>query len=71
MQKLQAIELLGGTVTAAARAIGCSKQAVGQWPDILPARIVDRVLAVQARRHLPERLLGGVKKERPPKPKAH
>lgn len=58
MQKSKAIELLGGTVAAAASAIGVSYQAVDKWPDILPDRISDRVLAVQARRHLSPELIG-------------
>ncbi len=58
MQKSKAIELLGGTVAAAAQAIGVSYQAVDKWPDVLPSRIADRVLAVQARKHLPAELLG-------------
>lgn len=45
MLKSQAIELLGGTVTAAADAIGISYQAVVKWPDVLPDRIADRVQA--------------------------
>lgn len=44
MRKTQAIELLGGTVTAAAGAVGITYQAVTQWPDPLPNRIADRVL---------------------------
>lgn len=58
MLKAKAIELLGGTVTAAAEAIGISYQAVDKWPDELPERIADRVLAVQARKHLPPELIG-------------
>lgn len=49
MKKTEAIELLGGSVTAAAAAIGVSYQAVNQWPEELPARIEDRVLAALAR----------------------
>lgn len=45
MLKSQAIELLGGTVTSAADAIGISYQAVVKWPDELPSRIADRVQA--------------------------
>lgn len=58
MQKSKAIELLGGTISAAASAIGVSYQAVDKWPDVLPDRIADRVLAVQARKHLPAELIG-------------
>lgn len=45
MLKTKAIELLGGTTSAAAKAIGVSYQAVDKWPDVLPDRIVDRVQA--------------------------
>ena len=44
MRKTQAIERLGGTVTAAAGGMGITYQAVNQWPDVLPNRIADRVL---------------------------
>ena len=57
MHKIKAIELLGGTITAAAEAIPCSYQAVKQWPDELPPRIADRVLAVLARKYLPKSVL--------------
>lgn len=58
MHKSKAIELLGGTIAAAADAIGISYQAVNQWPDELPDRIQDRVLAVIARKHLSPELIG-------------
>ena len=45
MLKSEALELLGGTPAAAAREVGVSTQAVSQWPDQLPPRIVDRVQA--------------------------
>lgn len=50
MLKTDAITELGGTVAAAARAIGITPQAVGQWPDELPPAIRDRVQAVMWRR---------------------
>lgn len=50
MLKTEAIELLGGSPTAAAEAIGISPQAVSQWPDDLPPRIQDRVDAALARK---------------------
>lgn len=59
MDKAKAIQLLGGTLQAAARDIGISLQAVSQWPDVLPDRIADRVLAALARKHLPPELIGG------------
>ena len=58
MKKAKAIELLGGTITAASKTIGVSYQAVDKWPDELPGRIVDRVQAALARKHLPPGLLG-------------
>lgn len=45
MNKQDAIEKLGGSISAAARAIGCTYQAVDKWPDQLPPRIADRVQA--------------------------
>lgn len=65
MTKVEAIDVLGGSVGAAAAAIGVTYQAVDKWPDVLPPRIEDRVLAVLARKHLPpglwrrERDVGG------------
>ena len=58
MLKTKAIELLGGSVASAADAIGVSYQAVDKWPDKLPPRISDRVMAAIARRHLSPQLLG-------------
>lgn len=49
MDKQKAIEILGGTVALAAKAIGISSSAVSQWPDVLPSRIEDRVIAAAAR----------------------
>ena len=69
MQKLKAIELLGGTTTAAAEAIGISYQAVDKWPDVLPDRISDRVLAVLARKHLAPAVIG-VESAKPSRKKA-
>lgn len=45
MNKHEAIKLLGGTVSAAAEAVGVSYQAVYRWPETLPPRIADRVQA--------------------------
>lgn len=58
MQKAKAIDLLGGTVSAAAEAVGVTYQAVDKWPDELPPRIVDRVQAALARKHLSPEILG-------------
>jgi len=49
MLKTEAIKLLGGTIPAAADAIGITYQAVSKWPDELPDRIADRVYAALAR----------------------
>jgi hypothetical protein len=58
MNKTQAIEMLGGTVTAAAEAIGITRSAVSQWPEELPDAIRDRVQAALARKHLPPEIIG-------------
>lgn len=58
MRKDKAIELLGGTVSAAAQAIGISYQAVEKWPEDLPDRIADRVVAAVARKLLPPEAIG-------------
>lgn len=54
MKKTEAIEQLGGSIAAAAKAIGVSYQAVNQWPQDLPTRIVDRVQAALYRKQLEE-----------------
>lgn len=65
MLKVKAIELLGGSVASAAKEIGVSYQAVDKWPEELPPRIADRVLAVLARKHLdlPPSITGDVQKK--------
>ena len=50
MQKIEAIQMLGKTASEAAAAIGITPQALGQWPDELPQRLVDRVQAALWRR---------------------
>lgn len=59
MLKSQAFKLLGGSVKSVADAVGVSPSAVSQWPDELPYRISDRVLAALARKHLPPELISG------------
>jgi hypothetical protein len=49
MNKLDAINLLGGTTASAAKAIGCTSQAVSQWPEPLSQRIIDRVISAAVR----------------------
>lgn len=53
LTRYKAIELLGGTAALAAQALGVKYQAVSQWPDVLPGRIADRVVAAVARRKYP------------------
>ncbi|MGJ7544616.1 hypothetical protein [Variovorax sp. LT1R16] len=53
MKKSRALELLGGSVGTAAEAIGISSAAVSVWPDELPNRIVDRVIAGLVRLNMP------------------
>ena len=65
MLKTQAIELLGGTATAAADAIGISPQAVSQWPDELPPRIADRVYAVWGKKNMPDQAQAPVNTAQP------
>ena len=55
MNKQTAINLLGGTPTKAARAIGITSQAVQRWPDELTDKIRDRVEAALARQKLPSK----------------
>jgi hypothetical protein len=49
MDKAKAIELLGGTPTKAAAAIGITPQAVSGWRDPLSRAILDRIEAAIAR----------------------
>jgi hypothetical protein len=49
MDKHEAIKRLGGTALEAARAVGITLQAVRKWPNQLPPRIADRVVAALAR----------------------
>lgn len=50
MFKHQALQLLGGSVTSAASAIGISTQAISQWPNVLTKNNVDSVLAACLRK---------------------
>lgn len=65
MRKAKAIELLGGSTASAAREIGVTYQAVDKWPEELPPRIADRVLAVLARKHLPADVLAQLNEPAP------
>lgn len=53
MNKARALELLGGSVATAADAIGCTSSAISQWPEVLPDRIIDRVIAALVRQGKP------------------
>lgn len=64
MRKQKAIELLGGSISAAAEAVGVSYQAISQWPDELPPRIADRVVAHVARQKFPELVGAGAELDR-------
>lgn len=58
MLKSDALRLLGGTISSAARKVGITASAVSQWPDELPPAIADRVVAAIARERLPLAELG-------------
>lgn len=60
------LKLLGGSISAAAEAIGISYQAIDKWPEELPQRIQDRVIAAIARKHLDPSLIGGDQTPFPP-----
>lgn len=53
--KQQAIEMLGGSKTAAAKALGITYQAVRKWPDNLTPDIENRLIGmlVRGRRKVP------------------
>lgn len=52
MNKELALSFIGGSPQLAAKAVGVSRSAVAQWPDPLPPKLVDRVLAAWARKHV-------------------
>lgn len=49
MKKSEAIQMLGGSVPSAARALQVTVQAIAKWPDVLPLRIADRVRGAHVR----------------------
>ena len=49
MTKAEAVQLFGNK-NRLAIAVGISRQAISQWPDILPARLADRVIAAASRK---------------------
>lgn len=46
MTKSDAVKMFGGTQTKLAEALGISKSAVSQWPDVLPRHLTERVIGV-------------------------
>jgi hypothetical protein len=50
MRKSEAIELLGGSIPAAAEAVGVTYQAIDKWPEELTRKLIDRVQAALWRR---------------------
>ncbi len=48
MDKKEAIRVFG-TASALARAMGVTRSAVSQWPEKLPPRVGDRVIAAAVR----------------------
>lgn len=54
MLKSKAIQMLGGSTSAAAAGLGVSYQAIDKWPDVLPERIAKRVLGAVALQRYPE-----------------
>lgn len=57
--KQQAIEMLGGSQTAAAKALGITYQAVRKWPESLTPDIENRLIGmlVRSRRKVPNWLV--------------
>ena len=53
MKKTDAINLLGGSRSSAAKALGVSYQAINKWPEYLSDRIEARVVAAIAKKRLP------------------
>lgn len=52
MNKALALDLIGGTPLLASKAIGISRSAIAQWPETLPPKLSDRVLAAWARENV-------------------
>jgi hypothetical protein len=52
MNKALALSFIGGSPLLAAKAVGVSRSAVAQWPDPLPPKLVDRVVAAWARQNV-------------------
>jgi transcriptional repressor of cell division inhibition gene dicB len=55
MKKTDAINQLGGTVSAAAKACGVTSSAVSQWPEVLTKDHIDRVQAALWRKQAAKR----------------
>ena len=68
IRKSEAIEVLGGSVSAAAEAMHITYQAVDKWPVVLSNRISDRVLAAWTRKYI-ENIPAPFKRQLTPKRK--
>lgn len=53
MLKDHAINILGGSLTVAAKECRVTPQAIADWPEVLPPRIADRIEAALWRRLTP------------------
>jgi transcriptional regulator with XRE-family HTH domain len=49
MTKTAAIGMFGATVTEMARALGVTRSAISQWPEVLRQEQVDRVIGAAVR----------------------
>jgi len=61
MKKITALTLLGGNTVRVGARIGCTGAAIRKWPEDLPARLVDRVIAAIVRDLVQEQALMGRK----------
>ena len=52
MNKAKALSIFGGPAKTA-EAVGVDTSAVSQWPDELPPRLADRIIAAVARKESP------------------
>jgi len=58
MNKQEVIDAFG-SVSELARILDCTPSAIFQWPDVLPRRLQDRVLAAAVRKGIdPSQFLG-------------
>lgn len=52
MTKTEALDLFDGKTVKCAEAVGVTYQAISQWPEELPQRLSDRVIAAAYRKGL-------------------